>query len=147
VPARPGEIFGAQPEGDRLGTPGPDQGYALRLAKQAADRAHLRDGEHAADVISGAAAIGMKRSGVLHRAPLLEDVEAGLLVWGFLDPAPDPELVALRREWFSEIHGPHHYEQRRRVVDAVPAEVLEQSYDDIGVAYAEGWRDLLGPGS
>jgi hypothetical protein len=140
---RPGELHRGQPEGDRLGTQGPDQGYALRLAHQIADKAHLRDGEHRADVLSGAAGIAMKRSGVHGRGPMLEDVEVGLLVWGFLDRDPDPELVALRRGCFAEIDSPHQYEQRRRVVDTVAAEVLQQSFDDIGVAHAEDWRELL----
>jgi hypothetical protein len=140
---RPGELRLSQPEGDRLGTQGPDQGYALRLAGQIADKAQLRDGEHRADVLAGAASIAMKRAGLHGRAPLVEDVEAGLLVWGYLDRDPDPELVSLRRDWFAEIHSPHQYEQRRRVVDAVPAEVLQQPFDDIGVAHAEDWRELL----
>lgn len=144
---RPGELRGGQPEGDRLGTQGPDQGYALRLVGQVTDKVRLREGEHRADVLSGAAGIAMKRSGLHGRAPVTEDVEVGLLVWGFLDRDPDPELVALRREWFAEIHSPHQYEQRRRVVDAVPSDVLQQPFDDIGVAHAEDWRELLDLGA
>jgi hypothetical protein len=144
---RPGELRHGQPDGDRLGTPGPDQGYALKLARELSDKVHLRDGEHRADALAGAAAIGMKRAGLHGRAPMLEDVEIGLVVWGFLDRDPDPELVAIRREWLAEIHSAHQYEQRRRVVDAVPAEVLQQSFDDVGVAHAESWRDLLDLGS
>jgi len=140
---RPGDLVGRQPEGDRLGTPGPDQGYALTLAARFEGRVKLAEGEHEADALAGAAAIAMKRSGLFGRAPVIFDVEAALAVWGFLDPRPDPALVEVRREWFEEIAHDHHYMERRRVVDAVPAELLRQSHDDIEVAYAEGWRDCL----
>lgn len=128
-----------------MGTPGPDQGYALLLARELESKVRLGDGEHLEDVLSGAAAVGMKRAGLLGRAPLSEDVEAGLIIWGFLDRSPDPALVALRRGLFAEIHRAHQYDRRRRMVDAVPGEVLGQPLDDIGVAHAEDWRGLLDP--
>ena len=34
---RPGELTGRQPEGVRLGSPGPDQGFVLRIAQRLAD--------------------------------------------------------------------------------------------------------------
>lgn len=140
---RPGELTGPQPEGERLGTPGPDQGYALTLAKRFADRLQLNTGEELSDVLAGAAAIAMKRSGSYGRAPILRDVEAGLTVWGFLDATPDPELVDIRRAWFEEIHQSHHYSELRRVADAVRTEMLERPFDDIEVAYADNWRSVL----
>ena len=141
---RPGESIGrVVPDGGRLGTPGPDQGYALLLAAELAPAAKLREGEHRNDVLAGAAAIAMKRSGWHGRAPGLDDVEAGLIVWGYLDTSPAPELVAPRRGWFAEIHSPHQYEQCRKVVDAVRAEMLLQPLEDIGIAHAEDWRELL----
>lgn len=140
---RPGDLVGRQPEGDRLGTPGPDQGYALTLAARFKGRLELTDGEHEVDALAGAAAIAMKRSGLFGRAPVIHDVQAGLAVWGYLDDTPDPALVDARRTWFEEIGHDHHYTERRQVVDAVPADLLRQSLDDIEVAYAEGWRDCL----
>ena len=121
---RPGEITGPQPEGDQLGTPGPDQGYALTVAQQYKGRLHLTEGEHEVDALVGAAAIGMKRSGLFGRAPLMDDVTAGLTLWGFLDESPAPELVEHRRERFEEIHMPAHYSELRAIVDAVPESVL-----------------------
>lgn len=140
---RPGELSGPQPVGDGLGTPGPDQGYALRLAKRFRGQLKLKPDEAEADALAGASAIAMKRSGLLGRAPILHDIEAGLVVWGFLDATADPELVRIRRVWFEGVHSEHHYQQRRRIVDAVPADLLKQSSDDIGVAYVEGWADCL----
>lgn len=140
---RPGELTGPQPAGAALGTPGPDQGYALRLAKRFKGSLKLQAGESEADALGGAAAIGMKRSGLLGRAPVIYDIEAGLVVWGFLDANAPDELVNIRRRMFEGVHSDHHYTERRQIVDAVSAELLMQSHDDIGVAYAENWRDCL----
>ncbi|MCP4434084.1 MAG: hypothetical protein GY812_01105 [Actinomycetia bacterium] len=140
---RPGEVVGRQPEGERLGTPGPDQGYAITLANRLSGGLKLTDGEHEADVLAGGAAIAMKRSGLFGRGPMLADVEAALTPWGYFDAAAPDDLVAVRRSMFEEIHHAHHYVARRALVDSVPGELLTQSLDDIEVAYAEGWRDCL----
>ena len=140
---RPGEIQGLQPVGEQLGTPGPDQGYALTLAARFADRLNLHEGEHAADALAGAAAIAMKRSGLFGRAPVVHDVTAALTVWGFLDPSADADLVAARRERFDEVHHFVHYTELRRVADAVPDEVLRQPHTAIAAQYARDWRSCL----
>ncbi len=46
---RPAEIAGLQPRGAQLGTPGPDQGYALKLARQFEGKLVLTPGESAED--------------------------------------------------------------------------------------------------
>lgn len=140
---RPGELSGPQPEGALLGTPGPDQGYALKLAKLLSGEVKLVDGESEADVLAAGAAIGMKRSGLFNRAPILADVRAGLVPWGYFDADAPNELVQRRREMFEEVHHAHHYIAMREVVDAVPADLLRQSLDDIEVAYAEDWKACL----
>ena len=140
---RPGELVGRQPDGDRLGTPGPDAGYALTLAARFSDSLQLHDGEHTPDVLSGAAAVAMKRSGLFGRAPISADVEIGLVVWGYLDANVEQELVDLRRQWFEEIHTPHHYTERRRVADAVPEDVLRGTPAEIKAAYEADWRSCL----
>ncbi|MGI9576743.1 MAG: hypothetical protein ACR2OH_00920 [Microthrixaceae bacterium] len=140
---RPGELAGPQPRGSLLGTPGPDQGYALKLARRLADEVKLAEGESEADVLAAGAAIGMKRSGLFSRAPILADVRAGLVPWGFFDPDAPAELLRRRREMFEEVHHAHHYIAMREVVDAVPADLLCQSLDDIEVAYAEDWQACL----
>jgi len=139
---RPGEVRGPQPVGERLGVPGPDQGYALTLAQGLADQI-VAPGEHTSDVVAGAAAIAMKRSGILGRAPLREDVLAGLTIWGYLDTAADPELVELRTALFSEVHHAAHYPELREVVDTVPADVLAHSLAEIQDAYLFSWRQNL----
>jgi hypothetical protein len=140
---RPGEVSGPQPEGDRLGTPGPDQGYALTLAERFSGQLHLVDGESEADALTGAAAVAMKRSGLFGRGPILHDVQAALTVWGYLDGSADAQLVSLRRDRFAQVHHDVHYMQLRRIADAVPAELLLQSLDDIEVAHVEDWNSCL----
>lgn len=140
---RPAELDGRQPYGDRLGVPGPDQGYALTLAKRFEGRLHLREHENEADALAGASSIGMKRSGLFGRAPIIHDLTVGLTIWGFLDPAAPAELVEIRREWFEEIHLSVHYPERRRIADAAPASVLQRPHDAIARMYAADWRSCL----
>jgi hypothetical protein len=140
---RPGDLSGPQPEGSLLGTPGPDQGYALKLAGRLRGELKLADGESESDVLAAGAAIGMKRAGLFNRAPILDDVRAGLVPWGFFDPDAPGDLVKRRREMFEGVHHGHHYIAMREVVDAVPGDLLRQSLEDIEVAYAEGWRSCL----
>jgi hypothetical protein len=113
VPAvRPGRI---------MGTPGPDSGFALRLAKRFEHDLKLSDGESEHDVLLGVALIASKRAALFGRAPCVYDVRFALSLWGFLDEAPT-ELLAARRAAFSSIS--HDYVAQRQLVDAVPEEIL-----------------------
>lgn len=143
VADRPGEIEGLQPVGEQLGTPGPDQGFALTLAARFADKVQLAEGEHAADALAGAAAVAMKRSGLFGRAPVVHDLTVALTVWGYLDQAPDPALVEARRELFDEVHHYVHYTELRRIVDAVPESVLLQPHATTIAQHAADWRSCL----
>jgi hypothetical protein len=140
---RPGEIEGRQPEGERLGTPGPDQGYALKLATSFEGRLSLEEGEEEADAIAGGSAIAMKRSGLFGRAPVVHDLTVGLGIWGFLDEGPDQDLVEVRRGWFEEIHLSHQYSQLRRVVDAATEEILRLPHTEIMQRHRDDWRSCL----
>lgn len=145
TPARPADFAGEhrQPTGDLLGNPGPDQGYALKLARLLEPELHLADGEHARDALAGIVAIGLKRASVLGRAPVIHDLRVAATLFGFLDAGADPALVRLRRELFEEVAHFHHYMELRRVVDLVPAEVLRLSPGEVEQRYSAGWRDLL----
>ena len=132
-----------QPIGDLLGSPGPDQGYALRLARLLEPELHLADGEHAKDALAGIVAIGLKRASVLGRAPVIHDLRIGATLFGFLDASPAPELVELRRELFEEVSHFHHYMELRRLVDMVPPTVLRQTPAQVSQGYAADWRDQL----
>ena len=125
-----------------LGSQGPDLGYALKLAHGMADQLVLAAGEHLDDVIAGATAVAMKRSSLFGRAPVVHDLTAAFAVWGFLDEAPD-ELVELRKTAFAEVASPHHWAERRAVVDMVPADVLRRPHATIVEQASSDWKAVL----
>lgn len=140
---RPGDVFAdGQPEGDLLGAQGPDQGFAIKLARSLVPELQLTDGEHADDVVAGCVAIALKRASAFGRAPTIHDVRIAYRLFGFLDDQAEPELVALRSGLFEEVAHPHHYTERREIVDAVPTEFLRRPHaailDEVG-----DWRSIL----
>jgi hypothetical protein len=136
---RPGDLAGRQPLGPRLGYPGPDQGFAIRLANRFDERLVLTVGEHAEDVKAGCTAVALKRASLFGRAPMVHDLTAAFTIWGFLAEA-DAELVRLRTPLFEEVASPHHYMERRRIADLVPQAVLRMSHQEIARAAAQDWR-------
>jgi hypothetical protein len=141
---RPGEVVDdGQPRGASMGSPGPDQGYVLGLARRFSGRLTLVDGEHEADAIAGCVPIALKRASLYGRAPLIHDLTAAFTVWGFLDDPPVAELVAARRPLFAEVGHHHHYAERRRLADAVPAAVLRQPHAAIEAQHRTDWRSCL----
>ena len=132
-----------QPTGDLLGSPGPDQGYALRLARVLEPELQLAQGEHAKDALAGIVAVGLKRASAYGRAPVIHDLRVAATIFGFLDPSPDPELVAVRHRLLEETSHFHHYMELRQVVDLVPVEVLRRSPAEVEATYRGGWRDQL----
>lgn len=137
---RPGDLQGGQPRGDKLGDPGPDQGYALLLAERLHDRVRVTDGENAEDALAGAVAVAMKRASLLGRAPVTQDVELGLRLWGYLDENPPAELVEARRRLFAG--AGHHYWDQRAITDAVPEATLRMTPDQVAGRLSD-WRSLL----
>ena len=140
---RPGEIDGLQPEGDRLGTPGPDQGYALKLVARFQGRLHLQPNEAESDALAGASAIAMKRSGLFGRAPIVHDLTVGLTIWGFLRTDAPKALVDIRGPWFDEVHLVHNYDALRRIADAAPEGVLRQSHDQVEEQHVANWQSCI----
>lgn len=140
---RPAELRGLQPAGEQLGTPGPDQGYALTLAERFSGKLFLADGEHEADALAAGSAIAMKRSGLFGRAPVIHDLRVGLVIWGLLDSSAPEDLIEVRREWFEEVHLSIHYGQLQRIVDAAPAPVLRLPHSAIEQRYTADWRSCL----
>ena len=136
---RPGELVGRQPLGPRLGYPGPDQGFALKLAASFADRLVLTSGEHADDVIAGCTTVALKRASLFGRAPVVHDLTSAFTIWGYLTPA-DPELVRLRKPLFEEVANTHHYMERRKIADLVPQAVLRLTHGEVERVAAQDWR-------
>jgi hypothetical protein len=144
LPDRPGELVaGGQPHGDRFGHQGPDQGYALSLARRLEGKLTLTTGEHEKDALAGAVAVGLKRASIFGRAPVLDDLKVGLTVWGFLGEAAK-ELVDVRKHLFEEVSNPHHYAELRNIVDLVPEDTLRLSLAEVEQLQRTDWHRLLG---
>jgi hypothetical protein len=141
---RPGDVFAdGQPEGDLIGSQGPDQGFAIKLARSFQDQLELTNNEHAADAIAGCVAVALKRASAFSRAPTVHDVRCAFTIFGYLGTA-EPELVELRQKLFEEVAHPHHYNERRAIVDAVPTAFLRQHHKKI-LEEAADWRSVLQP--
>lgn len=148
APVRPGDFSDrdAQPDVDagRVGAPGPDQGYALKLVGLLRDELQLAEGEDLRDAETAIVAIACKRAALFGRAPVIHDLRIAASVWGLLDVVAPAELVAERTKRFESIrHTAHHYPELRAVVDAVPAETLRMTPDEVTAARARDWRSLL----
>jgi hypothetical protein len=137
---RPGDLQRGQPRGPRLGSPGPDQGYALALASRFADRVAMSDGEQVDDALAGCVAVALRRASIFGRAPVIHDLELALRLFGFLGDAP-PELVAFRRPLFSG--ASHHYWDQRAITDLVPEAALRLTPAEVERRVATDWRSLL----
>ena len=132
-----------------LGVPGPDQGYALELAKRFADRLVLEPGERVEDVLAGATGIALSRAAIYGRAPIAADIELALRLFGYLGRADGTvapsDLVAFRHGCFAG--ADHDYWRRRALANEVPAATLRLTPRDLADRFdAEPgfWRDLLG---
>lgn len=138
---RPGALGASQPTGPGMGNPGPDQGYALRLARSFEDRLVLAGGEHAEDAVAGCIGVALRRASIFGRAPVIHDLTVAFTIWGFLGDAP-PELVALRHPLFQAVS--HHYADQRAIVDMVPEATLRLVHGEVVRRFPADWRELLG---
>lgn len=136
---RPGDLPAGQPKGARLGSIGPDQGYAFRLVDHLDERLRLGRVERD-DAVAGCVALAMRRSALFGRAPVVHDLNVAFTVFGFFDDNPPAELATWRDGLFAEVHSSHHYAERRDLVDLVPDEVLRRTPEQVAGTYAEGWR-------
>lgn len=147
TPDRAGEIDGFQPAAAGLGKPGPDQGFALRIAEQLRPRLELQQGEDADDTIEGCLGVALRRASLFSRAPVVHDLDIAFTIFGFYDEQPPAELVVLRRPMFEGLRRTgHHYTESRAVADLPPTETLRSTPEEVAAAYPDGWRSLLGLG-
>jgi hypothetical protein len=140
---RPGDLEGRQPTGHGFGHQGPDQGYALRLAAGFRPQLVLSDAERVDDAVAGCTAIAMRRAALYGRAPVIHDLRIAFMIWGFLDPAPDAELVSRRVRAFEGVADPHHYEELRTLVDSIPEATLRMTPQAVVETYSASWRALI----
>jgi len=139
---RPADLPAGQPLGPRMGYPGPDQGYAIKLARTFEGSLVLTEGEHEADALAGCTAVALKRASLFGRAPVIHDLRIAFTVWGFLSEAA-PELVKLRKPLFEEVANLHHYSELRRIVDLVPIAVLRLTPAEVEQQAVADWRSFF----
>ena len=138
---RPGELTGLRPpEGRSFGSTGPDQGYALKLAKRFKDRLVLEDGEHASDAIAGCLGVALRRAARFGRAPVIYDLEFAFTLFGYLGSAPR-ELVEFRLPYFGA--ASHDYWDQRDIADLVLDRTYELSPADVRSQVGSDWRSLF----
>jgi hypothetical protein len=138
--SRPSELIGtSRPRGRRFGSPGPDQGYALLLARRFEDRLVLAEAEVIEDALAGCTALAMRRCARFGRAPAVYDLEFGFTIWGFLGGAP-PDLVEARGPLFRS--AAHHYDAQRAIATAVDEEALALTPGAVA-ARLDRWRELI----
>lgn len=145
---RPGELpdRSGQPDvgAGRMGAPGPDQGYVLKLVPLLREQLRLTEGERLADVEAGCVAVALKRASIYGRAPMIEDLKVAYAIWGYTEADAPAELVAERRNRFEGVRlAAHHYPELRAVVDAVPAASLRQMPEAVARRTGEDWRAQL----
>jgi hypothetical protein len=141
-PERPGDYTTGFRRADRLGAPGPDQGYVYVLARRFEGQLQLASDENERDALAGAVAVALKRASLFGRAPIIHDITVALTVWGFLGDAT-PDLIAYRQPLFAEVANPHHYPELRRIADLVPDEVLRRTPAEVSAAHRADWKSLL----
>ncbi|HUP69004.1 MAG TPA: hypothetical protein VM142_04225 [Acidimicrobiales bacterium] len=138
---RPGEItrFGP-PTGKLFGKPGPDQGYALKLAESFHGKLQLATGEHDHDAMTGCLGVALRRASMFGRAPVVHDLTLAFTLWGFLGDAP-PELAEFRTSLFQGVS--HDYNRQREIVDRVNASTLRLTPAKVGEQVQSDWRSLF----
>ncbi len=142
---RPAAIRTRQPHGERLGHPGPDQGYVYVLAERLRPRIIVSDGESVDDAVQGCIGIALRRAAHFGRAPVIHDMRIALTIWGYLLAAPPADLVAVRRDLFEGVANVvHHYAEARRIVDMVPQSTILMTPDAVAKAMPGSWRALTG---
>jgi hypothetical protein len=121
---------------------GPDQGYALTLARRLRDQLVLVDGESADDAVAGCLGVALRRAALFGRAPVIDDFRVAFNLFGFLDEAAPKELIDFRRPRFAEASSSHHYAEVRDLAVSVPEATLRMTADEV-VARRADWRALL----
>jgi hypothetical protein len=142
-PVRPSEGGARQPSGPLFGSPGPDQGYGIGLAKTFVSQLELTPAEAQDDVLAGCLGVALKRASLFGRAPVIHDFTVAFTVWGFLRAEAPADLVATRAKLFIEVANPHHYGAKRAIADAVPESTLRLTPAAVATAHTADWRSLL----
>ncbi|MGI9648593.1 MAG: hypothetical protein ACR2OI_08760 [Acidimicrobiia bacterium] len=132
--ARPGDLHSPDdvPWGGGFGTPGPDTGYALKLAAGA--EYELEEGESRHNVDATLAVVMSMRASSTGKAPSADDLSFALLLLGLdaREEVPDSvtsRLVAARKQWAPR--AAHSNLAARQMSGLLPPELLALSPADL----------------
>ncbi len=127
TPRRAGDLRSGQPSGMLLGTPGPNIGFAVKLARERADTMRLGRHEALGDAIAVVAEVAMRRAATVPRAPVVHDVDFAVRLLGY-----DSES-AVAFEWRKAVvdGAAESWSRRRTVVDAVPKRLLRATMTEL----------------
>jgi hypothetical protein len=128
TPDRPGDLGPHQPEGELLGNPGPNVGYAYNLVERVKDELSLAPHEHASDAAAVVAEVAGKRAASYGRAPVMPDIKRAMAILGYDGSASDDFA---RTRTLAVQEAAHEYPKRRKVVDAVPEALLRDTNADV----------------
>lgn len=118
---RPAELTGRKlAQGQLNGRPGPDQGYALSLFENLADKLQTIPGEQLSDIQAGVVACAMALAAGLGRAPVQADLRRVLDHFGFFGGATS-EQIRTRKDRFGGVS--HNYQALRRMVAFTTMEI------------------------
>jgi len=137
-PRRAGDLRGGQPTGTLLGTPGPNIGFARKLAQGRADTIRLAPHESLDDALAVVAELAMRRSATIPRAPVVHDVDFAIRLLGYDREASDAS------EWRkAAVDGAaEDWPRRRMIVDGVPDRLLRVSKPDLEAHLEEAQEEL-----
>ena len=111
-----------------MGTPGPDSGFALRLAQRFEHELKLGEGESEHDVLLGVALIAVEAGRAVRAGPLRLRRALRARTSGASSTTRRPTSQAARRAAFSSIS--HDYVAQRALVDSIPEETLRLTPED-----------------
>ena len=140
---RPADLPAGQPLGPRLGYPGPDQGYVLKLVHHFEGRLPMAPGEDEKDAIFGCCAVALKRAALFGRAPTIHDLTVAFTIFGFLSDSSHPDQVKMRQPLFEQVSNLHHYSELRHIVDLVPEATLRLSPEQAKAQEERDWRGFF----
>jgi hypothetical protein len=132
----------ARRSGPGFGTQGPDQGYALRLARRFEGKLELAEGESFDDVSAAGVAVALRRAALFGRAPVSADLELAFSLFGCHPGAP-ADLVEWRTAHSRGLS--HHPAEAHQLAGPVPESTLRLRPDDVG-GRLSSWRALVGVG-
>jgi hypothetical protein len=138
--ARPAEPKGRRRAVGRLkGSPGPDQGYVLRLIEDVIDKVVIGQRESLSNVKTALQLVASKRASLFGRAPMKSDVDFSVELLRLSEVADDT-FVEVRRVLLSGVA--HDYIAQRTLSDLFPDELLKLSLAELK-EHAEIWDEWI----